>query len=101
MCIGCPPCPACGPATEAITYHHYLQYSLHWVFWYLGVQAVLLAALGAAVLARRCLRGEDAAWALPLITFSWIIVTVLYRPAIVPHQPWAKLGGWSPACCPG
>ena len=51
---------------------------------------MLLAALGAAVLARRCLRGELPAWSLPLITFSWIIVTVLYRPAIVPHQPWAS-----------
>ena len=73
-----------------IRYHHYLQFSLHWVFWYLGVAALLLAALGAAVLARRCLRGDMPAWVLPLITFSWIIVTVLYRPAIVPHQPWAS-----------
>ena len=75
---------------RAIRYHHYLQFSLHWVVWYLGVPALLLAAVGAAVLARRCLRGDTPAWALPLITFSWIIVSVLYRPAIVPHQPWAS-----------
>ena len=29
-------------------------------------------------------------WSLPLITFGWIIVTVLYRPAIIPQQPWAS-----------
>ncbi len=60
------------------------------MFWYAGVPAVLLAALGAAVLTGRCLRGGMPAWALPLITFGWIIVTVLYRPAIIPHQPWAS-----------
>jgi len=40
------------------------------------------------------------AWVLPLITFGWIIVTVLYRPAIIPYQPWASRS-WCPACCPG
>ena len=75
---------------HAVTYHHYLQLSLHWVVWYIGVPAVLLAALGAAVLIRRCLQGRMPAWVLPLITFGWIIVTVLYRPAIVPYQPWAS-----------
>jgi hypothetical protein len=64
--------------------------SLDWVFWYIGVPAVLLGTLGAALLARRCLRGRAPAWALPLTVFGWIIVTVLARPAIVPNQPWAS-----------
>ena len=64
--------------------------SLHWVFWYIGVPAVLLGTLGMALLARRCAQGRGLAWALPLMVFAWIIVTVLYRPAIVPNQPWAS-----------
>jgi len=68
----------------------YNEISLHWVFWYLGVPAVLLGNIGAALLARRCLRGEAPAWALPLMSFAWIIVTVLWRPGIVPDQPWAS-----------
>ncbi|MGH3272908.1 MAG: hypothetical protein ACRDNZ_01100, partial [Streptosporangiaceae bacterium] len=68
----------------------YYEISLHWIFWYIGVLAVLLATLGAALLARRCLRGEAPAWVLPLMVFAWVIVTTLYRPAIVPDQPWAS-----------
>ena len=68
----------------------YYEISLHWIFWYIGVPAVLLATLGAALLARRCLRGEAPTWVLPLMVFSWVIVTTLYRPAIVPDQPWAS-----------
>jgi hypothetical protein len=68
----------------------YYEISLHWIFWYIGVPAVLLATLGAGLLARRCLRGEAPAWVLPLMVFSWVIVTTLYRPAIVPDQPWAS-----------
>jgi len=68
----------------------YYEISLHWIFWYIGVPAVLLATLGAALLARRCLRGEAPAWVLPLMVFSWVIVITLYRPAIVPDQPWAS-----------
>jgi hypothetical protein len=64
--------------------------SLNWVCWYIGVPAVLLGTLGAALLARRCLRGRTPAWTLPLMVFAWIIVTVLARPAIVPNQPWAS-----------
>jgi len=68
----------------------YWALSLHWVFWYIGIPAVLLGAAGAAMLARRCLQGRAPTWTLPLMVFAWIIVTVLYRPAITPTQPWAS-----------
>ncbi len=68
----------------------YFARSLDWVFWYLGVPAVLLGALGAALLARRCLQGRAPSWTLPLMLFGWIIVTVLLRPAITPNHPWAS-----------
>ena len=68
----------------------YYEISLHGVFWYIGVPAVLLGTLGAAVLARRCVRGRAPAWTLPLMIFAWTIVTTLYRPSITPDQPWAS-----------
>jgi hypothetical protein len=33
---------------------------------------------------------EARTWALPLLTAIWVIVTVLWRPAIAPDQPWAS-----------
>jgi hypothetical protein len=77
----------------------YYQNSLYWVIWYLGIPAVLLGAFGLAVLARRGLRAlltwQDASktlrvWALPGLIALWVIVTVLYRPAVSPDQPWAS-----------
>jgi hypothetical protein len=68
----------------------YFARSLDWMFWYLGLPAVLLGALGAALLARRCLQGRAPSWTLPLMVFGWIIVTVLLRPAITPNHPWAS-----------
>jgi hypothetical protein len=77
----------------------YYQNSLYWVIWYLGIPAVLLGAFGLAVLARRGLRAlltwQDATeafrvWALPGMIALWVIVTVLYRPAVSPDQPWAS-----------
>jgi hypothetical protein len=69
---------------------HYAQLALHWAYWYLGGPAIALAAVGAAVLSRGCLRGQWPSWALPLMAFSWGIVTFLYRPGITPDQPWAS-----------
>jgi hypothetical protein len=68
----------------------YYELSLDWVFWYIGVPAVVLGTLGAAVLARRCLRGEAPGWSLPMLSFAWIIVATLARPGITPDQPWAS-----------
>jgi hypothetical protein len=86
----------------------YYEDSLYWVIWYLGVPAVLLGALGLAALAKRTtkalIHGDDPAgagagagagaqaraWALPLMIALWVIVTVLYRPAVAPDQPWAS-----------
>jgi hypothetical protein len=68
----------------------FAEISLHWVFWYVGVPAVVFGTIGAAVLVRRCLRGEAAIWVLPLMVFAWAIVAFLYRPAITPDQPWGS-----------
>jgi hypothetical protein len=68
----------------------YYELSMHWVFWYIGVPAVVLATLGAALLSRRCLWGQAPTWTLPLLLFAWAIVTTLYRPSITADQPWAS-----------
>jgi hypothetical protein len=77
----------------------YYQDSLYWVIWYIGLPAVLLGAFGLAVLARRLVRAlltwrdPDATiriWALPLMIALWVILTVLWRPAVSPDQPWAS-----------
>ena len=68
----------------------YAELSLHWVFWYIGLPALVLAVIGVAVLSRKCLRGQAPTWTLPLVAFAWAIVTFLYRPAITPDQPWGS-----------
>jgi hypothetical protein len=68
----------------------YYELSLHWVFWYIGLPAVVLATAGAALISRRCLRGQAPAWTLPLMIFAWAIVATLYKPAITPDHPWAS-----------
>ncbi|MEV4294973.1 ArnT family glycosyltransferase [Microbispora rosea] len=73
----------------------YYEHSLDWVFWYVGIPAVVLATLAAAVLARRLTRGgrtqgEDFGWLLPLAVIGWTTVTTLWRPAITPDHPFAS-----------
>lgn len=68
----------------------YSELSLYWVVWYIGVPALLLAAFGAALLARRLLRRSSAEWLLPYATIVWTTVTTLWRPGITPDQPWAS-----------
>ncbi len=68
----------------------YSEYSLYWVIWYLGVPAVVLATLAAAVLVRRMARGSGFVWLLPLAIIGWTTVTTLYRPGITPDHPFAS-----------
>ena len=83
----------------------YSESSLYWVFWYLGVPAVLLACAGAAALGRRLVQAvlegrafvsSPAAvsatrlWGLPFLITAWSVVTVLWDPAVVPWQPMAS-----------
>jgi hypothetical protein len=83
----------------------YYESSLDWVFWYLGIPAVLLAVGGAASLGMRWVRaGADGwatregreslpvarLWGMPLLIVGWSVVTVLWDPAVLPDQPWAS-----------
>ncbi|MEV0198198.1 hypothetical protein [Nonomuraea sp. NPDC050691] len=71
--------------------HLYFEQSLRWVFWYVGVPAVVLATLAAAVLVRRLLRdGRPFPWLLPLAVIGWTTVSTLLRPEITPDHPWAS-----------
>ncbi|SEU37167.1 glycosyltransferase family 39 protein [Nonomuraea wenchangensis] len=68
----------------------YFEQSLHWVAWYVGLPALVLATLAAALLTRRLLRdGTPFAWLLPLAVIGWTTVTTLVRPEITPDHPWA------------
>ncbi|QXJ26517.1 hypothetical protein AGRA3207_002970 [Actinomadura graeca] len=68
----------------------YSELSLHWVGWYIGVPALLLAVFGAALLARRLMRGQSPEWLLPYAVVVWTTVQVLLRPGITPDHPWAS-----------
>ena len=77
----------------------YVEDSLYWVVWYLGLPALLLGVAGLALLTRRCLRalitwqdptGMARAWALPLMIIGWGAVAVLWLPHTMPDQPWAS-----------
>ena len=77
----------------------YYESSLYWVFWYLGVPAVLLACAGTAVLGRRLVRralSSDSSvsvvsalrlWGLPFLLIVWSVAAVLWNPSVVPWQP--------------
>ncbi|GII00885.1 hypothetical protein Pta02_28930 [Planobispora takensis] len=67
----------------------YYEDALHWVAWYIGPPAVVLATLAGAVLVHRLLRGTASEWLLPLMIVGWTTVTTLYRPAITPDHPFA------------
>jgi hypothetical protein len=68
----------------------YSELSLQWVIWYIGLPALLLATIGAAVLVRRILYRQASVWLLPYALITWSTITALWRPAITPDHPWAS-----------
>jgi len=68
----------------------YSEMSLYWMIWYIGLPALLLATLGAALLARRLVRGRAPQWLLPYAMIAWTTVLVLSMPNITPDHPWAS-----------
>ncbi|RNL82350.1 hypothetical protein [Halostreptopolyspora alba] len=68
----------------------YEEMSLLWVAWYVGPVVVVVAALAAAIVAHRLLRGWDPRWVLPATLLMWSVALTLARPAITPDHPWAS-----------
>ena len=70
--------------------HDYAPLSLHWIYWYAGAGAIVLAVIGYAMLGRRCVKGEAPTCVLPILVFACATCIFLIRPAITPHQPMAS-----------
>ncbi|GAB2848340.1 hypothetical protein GCM10022221_54620 [Actinocorallia aurea] len=68
----------------------YTELSLHWVAWYVGIPALILATAGAALLLRRMLRRASPEWVLPYGLIALTTVATLLRPGITPDHPWAS-----------
>lgn len=68
----------------------YTELSLYWVVWYIGLPALLLGTLGAALMVRRLLRRGSLEWTLPFALIAWTTVTTLIRPGITPDHPFAS-----------
>ncbi len=67
----------------------YAEQSLHWMGWWVGLPAILLAAVGAGLIVRRWLSGRDGAL-LPLVGLGVSVAAlVFWRPSITPDHPWA------------
>ncbi|MDX6221740.1 MAG: hypothetical protein QOD91_794 [Frankiales bacterium] len=67
----------------------YAEYSLRWMGWWVGVPAILLAAVAAGLIVRRWLAGRDAEL-LPVVgTGLAVALLVFWRPSITPDHPWA------------
>jgi hypothetical protein len=67
----------------------YVEHSMHWLVWWIGAPAAVVAFLALAVLVRRVLRTGDDPW-LPLVfVLLGMTAVVLARPSITPDHPWA------------
>ncbi|MHB8341586.1 MAG: glycosyltransferase family protein, partial [Mycobacteriales bacterium] len=68
---------------------NYSEHTVAWLVWYGGLPAMVLGALGLALLAGRVLRGRD----LPALPFALLLggtaLLYLVKPSIAPDQIWA------------
>jgi hypothetical protein len=67
----------------------YDEMTLVWLSWYLGPIAVVLGALGAAMLARRAVDGRRPELVVLLVTLGVPSLLYLVRPSITPDVIWA------------
>ena len=68
----------------------YAEQSVRWASWFVGWPVLVLAAVAAAVLSWRAVRGSgDPRWALALWVPAASALAVLWRPGITPDHPWA------------
>lgn len=75
---------------------NYSEQSVHWVAWYAGWPALVLAAVAAVVLVRQAVLGRTdllgrpaARWVLGLGLPFVSALSVLWSPGITPDHPWA------------
>ena len=67
----------------------YAEQSMHWMGWWVGLPAILLAAVGVGLIVRRWLSGRDGDL-LPLVGLGVCVASlVFWRPSITPDHPWA------------
>ena len=68
----------------------FYEYAGHWIAWYHGWPAVVLALAGAALLLWRVVRGEARAAEGVLLIFALVpLALIIAKPSIYPDQPWA------------
>ena len=75
-----------GGTTDA----HARLLSLHWIYWYTGIAAILFALAGYALVGRRAVRREAPTWVLPLLVFGFATTSFLFMVSINPHQPYGS-----------
>ena len=68
----------------------YAENSMTWLDWYLGPLGLALGVVGAALLLRRVLRGDDHLALAFLLVFLASAVLYLWKPSIYPNHVWAS-----------
>lgn len=77
----------------------YIEWSMRWLSWYLGVFGLALAVAGLAWAWRRAILGRNQLWAF-LAVVSLTTAAYLVRPSITPDQMWA-MRRFLPVVLPG